>query len=154
MSPQFPDYPDNQLDSFEKELANLTKGKYCIAWELHKKGFTVYCSNTYWDHVRLLHKAKLSTLDMRLENHRDEIVNHPPHYGKDTPYEVIKVLEQWLTAEEFIGAMKFNIFKYNARAKFKGEELENYQKAQFYQNYLIEFLRRQNEKQSNRKQNS
>ncbi|MBB2841420.1 UNVERIFIED_ORG: hypothetical protein GGE64_005203 [Rhizobium etli] len=49
-----------------------------------------------------------------------EVVNHPAHYGgEDNPYEVIKVLENWLTREEFIGALKFNIIKYQARARLK-----------------------------------
>jgi hypothetical protein len=72
-----------------------------------------------------------------------DFVNHPSHYGgADNVYEVIKVMEAWLTTEEFIGAMKFNIHKYNARAKLKGTELENYEKAGFYQTYLVDFCRR------------
>ena len=74
-----------------------------------------------------------------------EKVNHPLHYGGDTPYETIKVMEARLTMEEFIGAMKFNIYKYNDRAKMKDNESENYEKAQFYQNYLVEFMRRRKE---------
>ena len=70
-------------------------------------------------------------------------VNHPSHYGgKDNPYETIKVMEARLTTQEFIGAMKFNVYKYNDRAKQKGSEAENYKKAQFYQNYLVDFMRR------------
>jgi hypothetical protein len=78
-----------------------------------------------------------------------EKVFHPAHYGgEDNPYETIKVMRAKLTPEEFIGAMKFNIFKYNDRAKLKGEELENYQKAQFYQNELVDFVRSLNDKRS------
>lgn len=70
-------------------------------------------------------------------------VQHPSYYGgKDNPFEVIKVMEHWLTREEFIGAMKFNVFKYEARAKEKGSELENYEKAAKYQEFLIDYLRR------------
>jgi len=69
-----------------------------------------------------------------------ESVNHPSHYGGDTPYETIKVAEAKLTSEEFIGAMKFNVMKYNDRAKAKGDELENYKKAQFYQNRLVKHV--------------
>ena len=69
-------------------------------------------------------------------------VMHPSHYGgKDNPYEVIKVMEAWLTPEEFIGAMKFNIHKYDARHRQKGG-LEDLKKAQFYQNYLVDFMER------------
>lgn len=66
-------------------------------------------------------------------------VHHPSHYGgADNPYETIKVLEARLTREEFIGAMKFNVYKYNDRAKHKGEEVENYEKALFYQTRLVQ----------------
>jgi hypothetical protein len=71
-----------------------------------------------------------------------EQVNHPEHYGGDTPYEVIKVMERWLTREEFIGAMKFQVFKYNARAGKKGPSDVDYQKAAWYQNYLNDYLKR------------
>lgn len=70
-----------------------------------------------------------------------EQIHHPQHYGGDGPYEVIKVLEQWLTAEEFIGALKFNIIKYQARARHKGGP-DDYAKAAWYSNYLVEFLKR------------
>lgn len=70
-------------------------------------------------------------------------VNNPAHYGgKSNPYETIKVLENRLTREEFIGAMKFNVYKYNDRALMKGDELENYEKAAFYQNYLVAYLKK------------
>jgi hypothetical protein len=69
-----------------------------------------------------------------------EKVDHPSHYGGDTVYEVIKVMEAWLTRDEFVGAMKFTIHCYLARAKRKGSEAEDYRKAQFYQNYLVKYL--------------
>lgn len=59
-------------------------------------------------------------------------VNHPSHYGgEDNPFEVIKVMKAWLTKEEFIGALKFNIHKYLARATKKGNA-EDYAKAAWY----------------------
>ena len=68
-----------------------------------------------------------------------EVVNHPAHYGgADNPYEVIKVLEQWLTAEEFRGFCKGNIHKYLARANAKGGT-ESLGKAAWYAAYLVEF---------------
>jgi hypothetical protein len=71
-----------------------------------------------------------------------ETVNHPAHYGgADNPYEVIKVLEAWLTREEFIGALKFNVIKYQARANHKNGA-EDLGKAAWYANYLKDFLER------------
>lgn len=71
-----------------------------------------------------------------------DAVNHPQHYGgADNPYEVIKVLEKWLTREEFIGGLKFNIQKYYARAKHKGGD-EDHFKGAWYAAYLADFLKR------------
>lgn len=62
-------------------------------------------------------------------------VNHPPHYttGK---YEVIDILEDKLSPEEFKGFLKGNILKYVLRAEHKGG-MEDYRKAQFYLNKLV-----------------
>lgn len=69
----------------------------------------------------------------------EEAVFHPAHYGgADNPYEVIKVMEAWLTPEEFRGALKFNIHKYLARATKKGRG-QDYAKAAWYSNYLGEY---------------
>ena len=66
-------------------------------------------------------------------------VDHPIHYGGEgNPYEVIKVMEAWLTADEYRGALKFNIHKYLARAHLKGGLLD-LKKALWYQNELIRF---------------
>ena len=65
-------------------------------------------------------------------------VNHPAHYGGDkpnNPYEVIKVLKEWLTPEEYIGFLKGNVIKYQARARLKNGA-EDYAKAAWYANEL------------------
>ncbi|HKZ43067.1 MAG TPA: DUF3310 domain-containing protein [Candidatus Hodarchaeales archaeon] len=67
---------------------------------------------------------------------KKEAVNNPDHYGgKDNPYEVIKVLKAWLTYDEYVGFLKGNIIKYNARAK-KKNGTEDYAKAAWYQREL------------------
>ena len=58
-----------------------------------------------------------------------ETVNHPDHYGGDTVYEVIKVLEAWGLEED---ALLWNVVKYVARAKKKGNYEEDLRKAKFY----------------------
>lgn len=76
----------------------------------------------------------------------DKAIDHPPHYGtSDDPYEVIKVLEHWLTVEEFIGAMKFNIVKYQARSLRKGG-LQDLEKSAWYARYLVGFVERNQRK--------
>ncbi len=74
----------------------------------------------------------------------EEQVNHPAHYGGDTPYEVIKVLEHWLTPEQFLGFCRGNAIKYLARAgkKGSGTAAQDLEKARWYQQKEIEILRK------------
>lgn len=68
-----------------------------------------------------------------------ERVDHPAHYGgKDNPYEVIKVLREWLTPDEFRGFVKGNVIKYLARANLKGATQEDHKKAAWYARELAE----------------
>lgn len=67
-----------------------------------------------------------------------EQVNHPNHYGGDTPYEAIKVIEAW-ELNFHLG----NTVKYIARAGKKGadKELEDLRKAKWYLDRKIEQLK-------------
>lgn len=58
-----------------------------------------------------------------------EGVNHPQHYGGDTTYEAIKVIEAWA-----LGFSLGNAVKYIARAgkKNPAKELEDLKKAEWY----------------------
>jgi hypothetical protein len=69
-------------------------------------------------------------------------VNHPPHYGgAENPYEVIKVLEAWMTPEEMRGFLKGNIHKHVARAMLKGD-VEDHEKGAWYALYLVDFCKK------------
>lgn len=65
-------------------------------------------------------------------------VNHPEHYGGDTPYEAIKVIEAW-----GLGFLLGNTVKYIARAGKKGDELTDLKKAAWYLNRRITQLESQ-----------
>lgn len=54
-------------------------------------------------------------------------VDHPQHYGGDTPYEAIKVIEAW-GANFNVG----NALKYIARLHMKGSPAVNLEKAIWY----------------------
>lgn len=54
-------------------------------------------------------------------------VQHPVHYGGDTTYEAIKVIEAW-----DLGFHLGNAAKYISRAGKKGDRLEDLQKARWY----------------------
>ena len=75
-------------------------------------------------------------------------VNHPSHYGGDTVYETIKVLEAWLTYDEFIGFCRGQAIAYLSRVGKKhrreGEMFDDtdLKKAIFYINYEIDFRQR------------
>jgi hypothetical protein len=62
-------------------------------------------------------------------------VDHPDHYGGDTDYEVIKVLEAW-DLELAKGFCWGNLIKYTARASKKGSEVQDRQKAEWYASRL------------------
>jgi len=71
-----------------------------------------------------------------------ETVNHPPHYGGgDNPYETIRVLRAWMTSEQLAGFCLGNALKYLSRAGKKGDALEDLQKARWYLDYYISFLK-------------
>jgi hypothetical protein len=71
-----------------------------------------------------------------------EKVHHPLHYGgADNPYEVIKVLQHWLTPEQYVGFCLGNTIKYQARARHKGQSDTDLKKAEWYQHELNRFLK-------------
>lgn len=59
------------------------------------------------------------------------VVNHPSHYGGDTPHETIKCLEAWGLESD---ALLWNAVKYISRAgkKSPATMLEDLEKASFY----------------------
>lgn len=59
-------------------------------------------------------------------------VNHPPHYGGDSTYEAIKVIEAW-GLDFCLG----NAVKYISRAGKKGDALDDLKKARWYIDRLI-----------------
>lgn len=71
-----------------------------------------------------------------------ETVNHPDHYGGDTTYEVIKVLEAWGLNDN---ARLWNAVKYISRAGKKGDYCEDLKKARFYLDREIEICERADE---------
>ena len=56
-----------------------------------------------------------------------ETVDHPKHYGGDTPYETIKVIEAWS-----LGFCLGNAVKYISRAGKKDDTLTDLRKAAWY----------------------
>jgi hypothetical protein len=65
-----------------------------------------------------------------------DMVNSPKHYTEDKEFEVIDVIRDWLTPEEFRGYIKGNNIKYIARERLKNGD-EDIKKTIFYLNYLM-----------------
>lgn len=63
-----------------------------------------------------------------------EHVDHPEHYGGDTPYETIKVLEAWGLDKDFLLG---NTVKYLSRTGKKGSPIKDLKKALWYLNRKI-----------------
>lgn len=61
-------------------------------------------------------------------------VNHPKHYTTGR-FEVIDVIADWK-----LGFNEGNVVKYVARAKHKGNEIQDLKKARFYLDYAIKRL--------------
>lgn len=77
----------------------------------------------------------------------DTPTTRPDYYGgADDPYEPIKVLEAWLTPEEFRGWLKGTILKYIRRCGHKGQNAGDIAKAAWYSRYLSEWEKRQETK--------
>ncbi len=76
-----------------------------------------------------------STGEVVMNPPREEKVVHPAHYGGDTTYEAIKVIEAWN-----LGFCLGNAVKYICRAGKKSDLIEDLKKAAWYLNREIEKL--------------
>ena len=76
-----------------------------------------------------------------LENANVDVVNHPSHYTSGK-IEVIEIMEDQLTAEEYRGYVKGQVIKYITRESRKNG-LEDLKKAAWYLNRLIKRLEKQ-----------
>ena len=71
------------------------------------------------------------------EGNACDMVNHPSHYTVGG-VETLDVIEAKLSQSEFQGYCLGNILKYLMRAGYKGKQLEDLKKAQFYLNRMID----------------
>lgn len=66
-------------------------------------------------------------------------VNHPSHYTQGGK-EVIEIIQEVCSIDEFVGYCKGNILKYLARRNFKGFYKQDLQKADWYLDYLLNYV--------------
>lgn len=94
--------------------------------------------NEYWNFGNAVEKGIWEIVEeQRLKNAVEaapDMVNQPAHYNMGK-YEVIDVIKDWLTPEEFRGYTKGNLIKYVARERLKNGD-EDMEKAEFYLHYF------------------
>lgn len=68
------------------------------------------------------------------KENQEEQVDHPSHYGGNTPYEVIKVIEAWEKQFPKLNFNRLTAIKYIPRAGVKdpSKELQDLKKARWY----------------------
>jgi hypothetical protein len=67
-----------------------------------------------------------------------DMVNSPSHY-KHGGIECIDYLQAKLSSDQFEGFLLGNVIKYMSRSQHKGKRDQDYEKAQWYNNKLVEF---------------
>ena len=72
---------------------------------------------------------------------KEDAVNNPKHYKLFPDMEAIDVIRETLTREEFIGYLKGQILKYRLRAGNKDKLKQDIAKADWYKNYLFDFMK-------------
>tara|TARA_R100000700_G_scaffold21272_1_gene28002 strand:- start:19 stop:276 length:258 start_codon:yes stop_codon:yes gene_type:complete len=66
----------------------------------------------------------------------EDVVNFPKHYRQSTT-ETIDLIKESMTTEEFHGYLKGACMKYMARYKYKGQPVQDLEKAEWYLKRLI-----------------
>jgi hypothetical protein len=90
-----------------------------------------------YDHTSPDYKTSSPTVERKQEQ---DMVNHPPHYTSGG-IETIDYMEAKSTAEEFRGHLRLTALKYLSRAGLKDDTLQDYEKAAWYLNKLIEHVK-------------
>ena len=75
---------------------------------------------------------------------KKEMVNHPSHYKNNT-YECIDVMLDIFGKEKVLAFCELNAFKYQWRSNFKGTDIQDKKKAEWYLNKYIELKENKNE---------
>lgn len=79
-----------------------------------------------------------------LENAKVDMVNYPPHYTSGK-IDVIRIMEDQLTDEEYRGYIKGQVIKYITRERYKNG-LEDLKKAAWYLDRLIKKMEKEGRK--------
>ena len=83
--------------------------------------------------------SRFKQIEAILEKDMEDVVNNPIHYNKGK-VECIEAIEAMLTKEEYLGYLRGNGFKYRWRFRYKGNPLEDLNKAEWYDTRAKQFV--------------
>ena len=118
----------NPLDvAYTEGELYISENKGCITDNQNNKSH-------YWNDKEVaIYFKKVNTLPKK----QKEMVNHPSHY-KNNKYECIDVMLDVFGKEKVLAFCELNAFKYQWRANFKGTDIQDKKKAEWYLNKYIE----------------
>lgn len=118
----------NPLDvAYTEGELYISENKGCITDNQNNKSH-------YWNDKEVaIYFKKVNTSP----NKQKEMVNHPSHY-KNNKYECIDVMLDVFGKEKVLAFCELNAFKYQWRANFKGTDIQDKKKAEWYLNKYIE----------------
>lgn len=102
----------------------------------HAVNFERLGNNHWFEKERPMSKDSAYTEETMHDKHGNDPVNHPSHYTQGGK-EVIEIIQEVCSIDEFIGYCKGNVLKYLARRNFKGFYKQDLQKANWYLDYLL-----------------
>jgi len=96
---------------------------------------------SYDEHLDMKKEDEMSVEDMDKIRSKGSMVHHPKHYSlNEHGIECIEAIEASMSTEGFQGMCKGNVIKYLWRYKYKGNPLQDLEKAQWYLDRLIESI--------------
>lgn len=78
-----------------------------------------------------------NTNELKIEEDK-KVIDHPARYNGGSEYECYKVLQNWLTEEQYKGFLLGNTLKYLCRLGKKDNNVQELKKARWYLDKLIE----------------
>ena len=102
-----------------------------------------------WDNLRKEHPALIDESLMQVyhdmsEDEEEDYVHAPHHYNTGN-IECIEAIEESMSSVAFKGYLKGNCIKYLWRYDYKGKQVEDLQKAQWYLAKLLNVVMFENE---------
>lgn len=103
--------------------------------------------STNYNKKGMTDQESINALDNKMETdmlesyeRKPDNVNSPSHYNSGA-VECIEAIEAMLSPEEFVGYLRGNSLKYRWRFMYKGKPIEDLEKASWYEEKLLNYLK-------------